>query len=135
MRKFNRRPATFIDRLVNKTRELVLSSKSPYEKVAQLRFLAAIQQDQICRLKERTPLTHHNRLRSRRVRNAVRARERAIAYLQSTADYIARRTHRGATLKHMPRTFAVPKWEATHELGRPVPKAGDDHIPFMEFSS
>lgn len=135
MRKSIRRNATFIDRLVNDTRELVLGSKSSYEKVAQLRFLAALQQDQICKLLERTPLSHNNRLRTRRIQLAIRARERAFAYLQSTADYVTRQSLKGSSLKHMPRMFAVPKWEGKHVLDPGVTHPPSETIPFMEFSS
>jgi len=74
MRKSFRRNATLIDRLVKRTRVLVLVSKYSCEKVAQLRFLGALQLDQTCKRLGRTPLSHNNRLRARLIQHGYRGK-------------------------------------------------------------
>jgi len=74
MRKSFRRNATFIDRLVKRTRVLDLVSKSSDEKVTQLRFLATLQLDQTCKRLERTPLSHNDRLRARLIQHGYRSK-------------------------------------------------------------
>lgn len=132
MRLLEKVERSFVAKIVEDTRELMLSPKPIFVKVALLQLQAARQGQRIEDLRRLQIRMGLDGAKKSTVQELIEIRAKVMGYLRATAKFLVHTENHPNTLRQPPSLYVMPYWQP---VGNPMSQPENSEYPFMEYSS